>query len=122
MKIYILTIVVLIALLGCKDRSLETLPQQSEDLELEWEACGIFQERVRQIAQMLPETPQGMSVSHDNRLLWERIKTDKRAEALLNEIPKLISEGMQTFENGFYWNLKEGNNHVPSERMKCSLL
>lgn len=120
MKIYILLIVVLITLLGCKDRSLDTLPQQSEDLELEWETCGISQERVRQIAQLLPEEPQGMSVSHNNRLFWDRMKTDKHAEALLNEIPTLISKGMPPFEDELYLDLKESNNRVPGEQMMRS--
>lgn len=79
---------------------------------------NISQSRVREIAAMLPDKPQGMSVTYKDRLFWDEIKKSEAAKKILEEeAPTLLRNGFPPFVDSLYLHLNKTNVRLPGEIM-----
>lgn len=73
--------------------------------------------RVREIAAMLPEKPQGIGVTYKDRTYWEGMKNDPKAKALLEEVAAMVKKPMPPFVDSLYLHLNATNVRLPGENM-----
>lgn len=74
--------------------------------------------RVREIAEMLSDKPQGIGVSYKDRTFWEKVKqSDDVQQLLLEEAPLLLKKGMPPFVDSLYLHLNKTNIRLPGEDM-----
>lgn len=85
--------------------------------ELPMPTTHISADRVREIASLLPEAPQGIGVSCQDRAFWDRMRQDAGAQALLDEAPRLLKQGMPLFVDSLYLHLNKTNVRLPGEKM-----
>lgn len=78
---------------------------------------NISADRVREIASLLPEAPQGIGVSCRDRAFWDKMKLDANAQKLLEEAPGLLKQGMPPFVDSLYLHLNKTNVRLPGEKM-----
>ena len=75
---------------------------------------NISQSRIREIAAMLPDKPEGMGVSYKDRTFWNKVKESGNAEKLLTEeAPALLKKGMPPFVDSLYLHLNKTNIRLP---------
>lgn len=80
--------------------------------------ANISQDRVREIAALLPDTPQGIGVSYKDRTFWDKMKeSDDAKELLTEEAPALLRKGMPPFVDSLYLHLNKTNVRLPGEKM-----
>ena len=83
------------------------------------QTANISQNRIREIAAMLPDKPEGIGVSYKNRVFWDKLK-EESAEArklLEEEAPALLKWGMPPFVDSLYLHLNKTNVRLPGENM-----
>lgn len=73
--------------------------------------------RVREIAAMLPEKPQGIGVTYKDRTYWEGMKNDPKAKQLLEEVAAMVKKPMPPFVDSLYLHLNATNVRLPGENM-----
>lgn len=73
--------------------------------------------RVREIASFLPEAPQGIGVSCQDRAFWDKMRQEASAQELLKEAPGLLKKGMPPFVDSLYLHLNKTNVRLPGEKM-----
>lgn len=79
---------------------------------------NISQDRIREIAAMLPDKPNGIGVSYKDRSFWNKIKESDEAQKLLKEeAPALLKNGMPPFVDSLYLHLNKTNIRLPGENM-----
>lgn len=78
---------------------------------------NISKERIREIAAMLPEKPQGIGVTYKDRPFWEEIRKDPEAQALLKEAALLANQPMPPFVDSLYLHLNATGVRLPGENM-----
>ena len=70
----------------------------------------IPQNRIQEIAAMLPDRPQGIGRSYKDRTFWNKIKESDDAKQLLEkEAPALLKQGMPPFVDSLYLHLNKTN-------------
>ena len=80
--------------------------------------ANISQSRIREIAAMLPDKPEGIGVSYKDRTFWNKVKESSKAEKLLTEeAPALLKKGMPPFVDSLYLHLNKTNVRLPGENM-----
>lgn len=80
--------------------------------------ANISQSRIREIAAMLPDKPEGIGVSYKDRTFWNKVKESSKAEKLLTEeAPALLKKGMPLFVDSLYLHLNKTNVRLPGENM-----
>lgn len=80
--------------------------------------ANISQDRIREIAAMLPDKPEVMGVSYKDRTFWNKVKESGKAEKLLTEeAPALLKKGMPPFVDSLYLHLNKTNIRLPGENM-----
>ena len=78
----------------------------------------IPQNRIQEIAAMLPDRPQGIGTSYKDRTFWNKIKESDDAKQLLEkEAPALLKQGMPPFVDSLYLHLNKTNVRLPGENM-----
>ena len=78
----------------------------------------IPQNRIQEIAAMLPDRPQGIGRSYKDRTFWNKIKESDDAKQLLEkEAPALLKQGMPPFVDSLYLHLNKTNVRLPGENM-----
>lgn len=80
-------------------------------------ARNISSVRVREIAAMLPEKPQGIGVTYKDRTYWEGMKNDPKAKQLLEEVAAMVKKPMPPFVDSLYLHLNATNVRLPGENM-----
>lgn len=85
--------------------------------ETKTQTLHISSERVREIAALLPETPQGIGLSYKDRAFWEKMKQDANAQIVLKEASDLVKQGMPPFVDSLYLHLNKTNIRLPGEEM-----
>lgn len=80
-------------------------------------ARNISSARVREIAAMLPEKPQGIGVTYKDRTYWEGMKSDPKAKQLLEEVAAMVKKPMPPFVDSLYLHLNATNVRLPGEKM-----
>lgn len=80
-------------------------------------ARNISSARVREIAAMLPEKPQGIGVTYKDRTYWEGMKNDPKAKQLLEEVAAMVKKPMPPFVDSLYLHLNATNVRLPGENM-----
>lgn len=80
-------------------------------------ARNISSARVREIAAMLPEKPQGIGVTYKDRTYWEGMKSDPKAKQLLEEVAAMVKKPMPPFVDSLYLHLNATNVRLPGENM-----
>lgn len=78
---------------------------------------NISSARVREIAAMLPEKPQGIGVTYKDRGYWDSMKNDPKAKALLEEAAGIVKKPMPPFVDSLYLHLNATNVRLPGEKM-----
>ena len=79
---------------------------------------NISQNRIQEIAAMLPDKPQGIGISYKDRTFWNKIKESDDAKQLLEEeAPALLKQGMPPFVDSLYLHLNKTNVRLPGENM-----
>lgn len=79
---------------------------------------NISQSRVEEIAAMLPDKPQGISISYKDRSFWDKMRENDEAKKLLSEeAPALLKKGMPLFVDSLYLHLNKTNVRLPGEKM-----
>ena len=79
---------------------------------------GMDRKRVMEIADMLPEKPEGIGVSYKNRAVWERLsQTPEAKEFLTKTAPDMAAGGMPPFVDSLYLDLNKSNYRLPGEIM-----
>lgn len=78
---------------------------------------NISSERVREIAAMLPEKPQGIGVTYKDRAYWDSMKKDPKAKELLEEAARMVKKPMPPFVDSLYLHLNATNVRLPGEKM-----
>lgn len=78
---------------------------------------NISSARVREIAAMLPEKPQGIGVTYKDRTYWEGMKSDPKAKQLLEEVAAMVKKPMPPFVDSLYLHLNATNVRLPGENM-----
>lgn len=78
---------------------------------------NISSARVREIAAMLPEKPQGIGVTYKDRTYWEGMKNDPKAKQLLEEVAAMVKKPMPPFVDSLYLHLNATNVRLPGENM-----
>lgn len=78
---------------------------------------NISSARVREIAAMLPEKPQGIGVTYKDRGYWDGMKKDPKAKALLEEVGAMVKKPMPPFVDSLYLHLNATNVRLPGEKM-----
>lgn len=79
---------------------------------------NISQNRIQEIAAMLPEKPQGIGYSYKNRTFWDKMRESNEAKKLLTEeAPALLKKGMPPFIDSLYLHLNKTNIRLPGENM-----
>lgn len=82
------------------------------------QAVNISQNRIQEIAAMLPDKPQGIGVSYKDRSFWDKMKESDEAKKLLGEeAPALLEKGMPPFVDSLYLHLNKTNVRLPGEVM-----
>ena len=74
-------------------------------------------ERVRQIARMLPDRPQGVGITYKDRAYWDRIALLPEAKALVAEAEHSLRGGMPPFVDSLYLHLNRTGIRLPGEDM-----
>lgn len=80
-------------------------------------AGNISQERVRQIAALLSETPQGIGVTYKDRTYWDAMRNDPQAKELLAQADPLRKQPMPPFVDSLYLHLNATGVRLPGEEM-----
>lgn len=78
---------------------------------------NISSTRVREIAAMLPEKPQGIGVTYKDRGYWESMKKDPKAKEWLEEAAAMVKKPMPPFVDSLYLHLNATNVRLPGEKM-----
>lgn len=78
---------------------------------------NISSARVREIAAMLPEKPQGIGVTYKDRGYWDSMKSDPKAKQLLEEVAAMVKKPMPPFVDSLYLHLNATNVRLPGEKM-----
>lgn len=78
---------------------------------------NISAERVREIAAMLPERPQGVGVTCKDRAYWNEIAALPEARTLVAEAERSLKEGMPPFVDSLYLHLNKTGVRLPGENM-----
>lgn len=78
---------------------------------------NISSDRVREIAAMLPEKPQGIGVTYKDRGYWDSMKKDPKAKQLLEEVAAMVKKPMPPFVDSLYLHLNATNVRLPGENM-----
>lgn len=78
---------------------------------------NISSARVREIAAMLPEKPQGIGVTYKDRGYWDSMKNDPKAKELLEEAAGIVKKPMPPFVDSLYLHLNATNVRLPGEKM-----
>lgn len=78
---------------------------------------NISSARVREIAAMLPEKPQGIGVTYKDRGYWDSMKKDPKAKQLLEEVAAMVKKPMPPFVDSLYLHLNATNVRLPGEKM-----
>lgn len=55
---------------------------------------NISAERIREIADMLPEKPEGIGVTYKDRTYWDKMKNTPEARKLIEEAHTSLKDGM----------------------------
>ena len=91
----------------------EIYPMASDELAFH----TISPERVREIASMLPDKPEGVGVTYKDRTFWGQIAALPEAQALLEEANRNLAEGMPPFVDSLYLHLNKTGVRLPGENM-----
>lgn len=78
---------------------------------------NISSARVREIAAMLPEKPQGIGVTYKDRGYWDSMEKDPKAKELLEEAAGIVKKPMPPFVDSLYLHLNATNVRLPGEKM-----
>lgn len=78
---------------------------------------GVSPARVKEIASMLPEHPEGIGVTYKDRVFWDKVGTMEEARELLKEAKVLAEQGMPPFVDSLYLHLNATNIRLPGENM-----
>lgn len=74
--------------------------------------------RIREIAAMLPDKPQGMGLSYRNREYWDSVRQTPEGRKFLEVIaPALRDQGIPPFVDSLYLDLFKTNKRLPGENM-----
>ena len=81
-------------------------------------ACHtISPERVREIAQMLPDKPEGVGITYKDRAYWEQIAAMPEAQELMEKANQDLEKGMPPFVDSLYLHLNKTGVRLPGEKM-----
>lgn len=78
---------------------------------------SVSPQRVREIAALLPDVPQGIGHTYTDRAYWDKMRKDTAAVALLKKAPELLKQGMPPFVDSLYLHLNKTNVRLPGEIM-----
>ena len=78
---------------------------------------GFPSERVRQIAAMLPEHPQGIGLTCKDRAYWDKMRESRAGKALVSKAAESLKGGMPPFVDSLYLNLNQTGKRWPGEMM-----
>lgn len=73
--------------------------------------------RVREIAAMLAEQPQGLGITYKNRSYWDALAATPEARKLVAEAVNSLEKGMPPFVDSLYLHLNKTNIRLPGENM-----
>lgn len=91
----------------------ELYQMASNDLVLN----NLSADRVREIAAMLPDKPQGIGVTYKDRKYWEAVAAMPEAQALVKEARESMEKGMPPFVDSLYLHLNKTGVRLPGENM-----
>lgn len=74
-------------------------------------------ERVRQIAAMLPEHPQGMGLTCKDRSYWDKMRDSREGKDLVRKAAESLKDEMPPFVDSLYLNLNKTGKRWPGEMM-----
>ena len=78
---------------------------------------NISAERIREIADMLPEKPEGIGVTYKDRTYWDKMKNTPEARKLIEEAHTSLKDGMPPFVDSLYLHLNKTEIRLPGENM-----
>lgn len=86
-------------------------------IEAQTNKYGVSASRVKEIAQMLSEQPEGIGVTYKDRTFWDKVARMDEAMNLLDEATHLVEQGMPPFIDSLYLHLNATNIRLPGENM-----
>lgn len=79
--------------------------------------CSISTTRVKEIASLLPDSPEGIGVTYKDRDFWDKVTQMDEAQKLLDEAFALSKQGIPPFIDSLYLHLNATNIRLPGENM-----
>ncbi|MCD8260241.1 MAG: hypothetical protein LUD15_01045 [Bacteroides sp.] len=77
----------------------------------------LSENRIEEIAGMLPDTPQGIGVTYKDRKFWKQFRKNDQAILLIQEAEESLKEGMPPFVDSLYLDLLSSGVCLPGENM-----
>lgn len=84
------------------------------------DSLGIKQfpeEKIRQIAALLPEKPQGLGLTYKNRAYWDKMRDSREGKAFVDSAARSLKTGMPPFVDSLYLHLNKTGQRWPGEKM-----
>lgn len=78
---------------------------------------NISSERVREIAAMLPDKPQGLGLTYKNREHWNQLLQTPEGQNILKLASESLEKGMPPFVDSLYLHLNKTEIRLPGENM-----